>query len=163
TEAVLAGVEDAVKSHRNAPLGYGPAEGVAQLRAALVEYFAEQDIDASGDRLLVTTGAMQALDMLFRLFLDPGDLVTVERTTYPDLLVSPSTYQVEISELAVDAEGAQVDQLPDLIERGGRTPKVIYVMPTFHNPTGISMARERRDRLVELARRYGAVLIEDDP
>jgi len=142
-------------------LGYGPARGERSLLEALQRHFAREDVDASPERTMVTSGAMAGLDLVFRRLLDPGDMIVVESPTYSDSLISLSLARARVVELPMDDDGAQVEALPAIAAEMG-APRAIYVIPTFHNPTGVTMSFERRRRLVELARDLGAMLIEDD-
>src|SRR5690625_1410041 len=106
---------------------------------------------------------MQGLDLAFKLFVDPGDLVAVESPTYTNGSATALSYQAELLEVPVDHEGMVVDRLPELAEAAGRTPKVIYTVPTFQNPSGASMTLARREQLLALARARDATTIDDDP
>lgn len=142
---------------------YAATEGDPRLRDALLGLLADTPDRTTPERILVTAGGMQGLDLAFKLFVDPGDLVVVESPTYTNGSATALSYQAELLEVAVDEEGMQVDRLEELVARAGRTPKAIYAIPTFQNPSGASMSVERRHRLLELARRWGSVLIDDDP
>lgn len=144
-------------------LAYGSSDGEEPLREELPRLIEREGIDAQPERLIVTSGALHALDLTFRLLLDPGDLVVVEAPSYSDALASLATYEVQIAALPMDSDGAIVSALPDLVTEAGKEPKLIYTMPTFHNPVGVSLSHERRVQLLELAGRYGAAVVEDDP
>ncbi|MHA6799425.1 aminotransferase-like domain-containing protein [Bounagaea algeriensis] len=146
-----------------AAFGYSATEGDPPLREALLEALAGTSDETTADRLTVTSGGMQGLDLAFKLFVDPGDLVVVESPTYTNGSATAMAYGAKLLEVPVDEDGMVVEQLPDLVERAGRTPKVIYTIPTFQNPSGATMSLSRRHELLELARRWGAVLIDDDP
>jgi 2-aminoadipate transaminase len=118
---------------------------------------------ASEESLLITTGGMQGLDLACKMYLDPGDVVLTESPTYPNALVTIATYEGRVLECPTDSRGIVVDAIPDLVAREGRPPKLIYVIPNHQNPTGVSLADDRRPRLLELARTYNAVILEDDP
>ena len=147
----------------NAALNYGPTEGERTLRSALMNAMAGSGQPVREESLLITTGGMQGLDLVCKMFLDPGDLVLTESPTYPNALVSIATYEGRVLECPTDSHGIVVDAIPDLVARAGRAPKLIYVIPNHQNPTGVSLADERRPRLIELARGYNAVILEDDP
>ena len=147
----------------NSALNYGPTEGERTLRSALLAALAAWGQPASEESLLITTGGMQGLDLTCKMFLDPGDLVLTESPTYPNALVSIANYEARVLECPTDSEGIVVDAIPELVARAGRAPKLIYVIPNHQNPTGVSLAADRRPRLIELARSYNAVILEDDP
>jgi 2-aminoadipate transaminase len=114
-------------------------------------------------RLTITSGGMQGLDLACKLFVDPGDLFVVESPTYTNGSATARSYQADLLEVPVDEDGMQVDVLEDLVHRAGRTPKAIYAIPTFQNPSGATLSLERRRRLLELARSWGSMVIDDDP
>ncbi|HEX5762913.1 MAG TPA: PLP-dependent aminotransferase family protein [Solirubrobacterales bacterium] len=142
-------------------LAYGSARGEESLLEALQAHFAREGVDASPERTMVTSGAMAGIDLVFRRTVAPGDVVVVESPTYSDSLISLALNRAAVVELPLDAEGAQVDGLAAIAAEVG-PPRAIYVVPTFHNPTGVTMSVERRRRLVELAGELGSLLIEDD-
>ena len=142
---------------------YSATEGDPPLREALLEMLAGTSDETSADRLTITSGGMQGLDLACKLFVDPGDLVVVESPTYTNGSATALAYGAELLEVPVDNDGMVVDQLPELVEQTGRTPTVIYAIPTFQNPSGATMSLSRRHQLLELARRWGSVVIDDDP
>ncbi|MGH3095506.1 MAG: PLP-dependent aminotransferase family protein [Streptosporangiales bacterium] len=142
---------------------YAATEGDPRLRAAILAMLAGTDQETTADRLTVTSGGMQGLDLACKLFVDPGDLVVIESPTYTNGSATVLAYGGEVLEAPVDGDGLVVDALPDLVERAGRLPKAIYTVPTFQNPSGVTMSTPRRELLVDLARRWGAVIIDDDP
>lgn len=149
--------------HRPDAYDYGASEGDPRLREALLAELDGTTDATSAERLLVTAGGMQGLDLSFKLFVDPGDLVVVESPTYTNGSATAMSYQAQLLEVPVDHEGMQVDRLEEMVEQAGRSPKAIYAIPTFQNPSGASMSLERRHRLIELAQRWGSLLIDDDP
>ncbi|HZG55000.1 PLP-dependent aminotransferase family protein [Paenibacillus sp.] len=159
-EAIRAAYERVFERGAGA-LQYGVTEGVPALREWLTGFLAEKGVSTSADRLLVTTGSQQAIDLAFRVMLDPGDTVLVERPTYLAALQALSLADARAAEVDSDDEG----MLPDDLEAKLRThrPKIVYVTPTFSNPGGKTWSAERRRALVELARAHGALVIEDDP
>src|SRR5690625_5446835 len=129
----------------------------------MLEMLAGTSDETSADRLTITSGGMQGLDLACKLFVDPGDLVVVESPTYTNGSATALAYGAELLEVPVDNDGMVVDQLPELVGQTGRTPTVIYAIPTFQNPSGATMSLQRRHQLLELARRWGSVVIDDDP
>jgi 2-aminoadipate transaminase len=115
------------------------------------------------DRLTITAGGMQGLDLFGKLFIDPGDLVVIESPTYTNGSATALSYGAELLEVGVDADGMIIEELVDAVDRAGRKPKAIYVIPTFQNPSGTTLSLERRLRLLELARDWGSMIIDDDP
>ena len=143
--------------------GYGATEGDPPLREALLATLKGTSDETTADRLTITAGGMQGLDLACKLFVDAGDLVVVEGPTYTNGSATALSYGAELAEVPVDDDGMVVDELRGIAERAGRTPKVIYSVPTFQNPSGSTMSLERRQQLLELAREWGSVVIDDDP
>jgi 2-aminoadipate transaminase len=142
---------------------YGATEGEPRLLAALLGYLASTPEATTEERVTITSGGMQGLDLAFKLFVDPGDLVVVESPTYTNGSATALSYGAELLEVPMDADGLDVDELERLVEAGGRAPKAIYTIPNFQNPSGTTLSTARRVRLIELARRWNAVIIDDDP
>jgi 2-aminoadipate transaminase len=112
------------------------------------------------DQLVITSGAIEVLELVSRSFLDAGDQVVVEAPTYLGAIMAFRGYKAEIESVPLDDQGLQVDELERLLARGLR-PKLLYTIPDHQNPAGVSLALDRRLPLVELARRYGFVIVED--
>lgn len=146
-----------------AAFAYGASEGEVTLRGELLAYLATTPERTSAERLLITSGGMQGLDLAAKLFVDPGDLVIVEAPTYTNGSATLLAYGADILEAPIDDQGLIVEALPDLVHQAGRTPKAIYVIPNFQNPTGTAMSLERRHLLLDLARKWGTIIIDDDP
>jgi len=146
-----------------AALEYGDTFGWDPLRDFIVERMARQGMVAARDQIMVTTGAQQGLDLLCKLLLDPGDLVVVEGPTYLGALQTFDAYEATYLVVPVDADGMRVDQLEQALASAPRPPKLIYTIPTFQNPSGDTLSRQRRHRLLALAHAHGVALIEDDP
>ncbi len=142
---------------------YAATEGNPQLIEQIVAYQARLSRHIDAERILVTTGGMQGLDIAFKLMVDPGDLVIVESPTYTNGIATALSYQGQILEAPVDDDGLVVEALPGLVEATGKIPKVIYVIPNFQNPSGRTMSKARRQKLIELAEQWDAFIIDDDP
>jgi DNA-binding transcriptional MocR family regulator len=147
-------------------LPYGASAGPPALRRRLAERLTALEGHETGiDETLVTGGNSQALDHLVTLFCRPGDAVLVERPTYSLALSILHDHPVSIEALAFDEHGLDVAALERRLTEppaGGRPARLLYTIPTFHNPTGISLAPERRRRLVEVAAAHGLLIAEDD-
>lgn len=159
----IAALEESFAVSRTGRFDYGDSAGEPRLREAILRLVSDTEAETSDDRILVTTGGMQGLDLAFKLCVDPGDLVIVEAPTYTNGNATALSYGAEVLGAPTDAHGLIVDRLPELVERAGRTPKAIYTIPNFQNPMGVTLTRERKVRLLELAERWGAMIIEDDP
>ena len=112
------------------------------------------------DELVITSGAIEALELVGKSFLDPGDLVVVEGPTYLGAIMAFRSFEAEVVAVPLDEHGLEVDELERRLADGLR-PKVVYTIPDHQNPAGVSLARERRELLVELASRYGLLIVED--
>ena len=144
-------------------LTYGATEGEPVLLEALVDYLAGTADPVDADRITITAGGMQGLDLACKIFINPGDLVIVESPTYTNGSATALSYGADLLEAPVDQDGLIVEALPELIAAAGRTPKAIYTIPNFQNPSGVTLSLERRHRLLELAHEWNAVIIDDDP
>lgn len=143
-------------------LAYGPSRGHPALLGALRDLLTREGLQIEPERLLVTGGAMQGLDLIFRLTLAPGEPVYVEDPTYSDALDALRLTEARVVAMPMDEHGVRVGELPALAAQRG-PPRLIYTMPTFQNPTGVTLAGDRRGELVEFAASVGARLVEDDP
>ncbi|MGO1434525.1 MAG: PLP-dependent aminotransferase family protein [Canibacter sp.] len=149
-----------------APTGrydYGSSEGEKVLRDQILKISDELGTPSRDERLLVTTGAMQGLDLAFKLTVNPGDLVVVESPTYTNGNATALSYGAELLGAPVDDDGMVVEALPEMVEKAGRTPTAIYTVPNFQNPSGVTLSKKRRELLLELAERWNATIIDDDP
>jgi 2-aminoadipate transaminase len=141
-------------------LQYSPTEGYLPLRELLVRHMARYGIKVTPANVLITTGSQQGLDLIGRLFVNPGDRILTESPTYLGALQAWSAYQADYLPVPIDDEGLDVGRLEAQL-RGG--PKFLYILPNFQNPAGVTLSLERRHHLVELANHYGAPIVEDDP
>jgi 2-aminoadipate transaminase len=147
-------------------LQYGGGQGDPRLREMLVELMRLEGIHASSGDLVVTVGSQQALDLLARIFCDPGDVIVAEGPSYVGALSAFSQYQVQVRHVPLDGEGLHPDALAAELERlehEGRRVKFLYTVPNFHNPAGVTLVPSRRDRVVELARKHDVLIVEDNP
>jgi 2-aminoadipate transaminase len=142
---------------------YAATEGDPRLREALLDLLSTTPDATTPDRLTITAGGMQGLDLFGKLFIDPGDLVVVESPTYTNGSATALSYGAELLEVPTDDDGMNIDELKAAVGRAGREPKAIYVIPTFQNPSGTTMSLDRRLRLIELARSWNSMIIDDDP
>ena len=141
-------------------LQYSTTEGYLPLRELIVRHSARYGINVTSDNILITSGSQQALDLLGKILINPGDRILVESPTYLGALQAWSAYGAEYVTVPMDEFGMVTDNLEGALRSG---PKFIYVLPNFQNPTGVTLSEDRRHRLVELADRYGVPIVEDDP
>ena len=142
---------------------YGESAGEPRLREEIIKLSLSMGVKTSDERIVVTNGAMQGLDLAFKILTNPGDLVIVESPTYPNGYSTAKSYEADVVSARCDANGLVVEELPELVARLGRAPSVIYTIPTFQNPTGVTLSHDRRVLLLELAQQWGCTIIEDDP
>jgi 2-aminoadipate transaminase len=163
-EAVERAVREALKHGGASALQYGSSEGSVGLRGTIVDLMAEAGARVSEDDLVVTAGAQQALDLIARVFIDPGDVIVCEGPTYVGALQAFSTYRPRIECVPMDEHGMRIDALEGTLKRlGPRGAKFIYTIPNFQNPAGVTLSAERRRRLIELSHEYDIPIVEDDP
>src|SRR3989454_3204244 len=122
----------------------------------------EEGVEADPDDVVITDGAQQALDLVAKIFIDPGDTIAVEGPSYVGALSAFSAYEPNFLTIPLDDEGIVVDELEDALVRGAR-PKFVYTVPTFHNPAGVTLSLSRREHLVSLCRAAGIPIVEDNP
>ena len=154
TAAVLA-------DHPGAVLQYGATEGWQPLREGISAFMAAKGCSVAPDGLIVTTGSQQALDLIGKTLISPGDKVIVEAPTFLATIQCFRLYGADIVGAPIDADGVKVDVLEQLIEQ--HKPKLVYLIPTFGNPSGATLSLERRKRILELAARTQTIVVEDDP
>lgn len=142
---------------------YGATEGEPGLLETVVEHSSTTPEPTRPERLVITSGGMQGLDLAFKLFVDPGDLVVVESPTYTNGSGTALSYGADILEIPMDRDGMDVDALETLVAETGRTPRMIYTIPNFQNPSGTTLSEARRVRILELAHRWGSMVLDDDP
>jgi len=143
-------------------LQYGATEGYEPLRAQLADFMQAKGVqDVAPQELIVTTGSQQALDLLGKTMISPGDKVIVEGPTFLATIQCFRLYGAELITAPIDADGVQTDQLEALIAQ--HKPKFVYLIPTFGNPSGATLSLERRRKVLELAVKYQTLVVEDDP
>jgi 2-aminoadipate transaminase len=141
-------------------LQYGSTEGYQPLREMIARHTCRYGISVSADNILITSGSQQALDLIGKVFINPGDRILVEEPTYLGALQAWNAYGAEYVTVPMDEDGMVTDALEGALRSG---VKFIYVLPNFQNPTGVTLSLERRQALIEIADRYGVPIIEDDP
>ncbi len=163
-DATVAAATSALRDFGAEALQYGSSEGRSQVREVVVDLMAEVGVRVKPDDVVVTAGAQQALDLLAKIFIDPGDTIICEGPTYLGALQAFSAYQPRIVCIPTDAHGMRTDLLAAELEHlGPRGAKFIYTIPNFQNPAGVTLTPERRRELIEIAQAYDVPVIEDDP
>jgi 2-aminoadipate transaminase len=158
----------ALSVHRAETLQYAPRPGLADLRDWIAGYMRGEGVmGASAEDVLVVNGAKHGLDLVCRLLLDEGDSIVVSAPTYFTAIPIFKSFGVEFIEIPQDGEGLAAGELEGAIEqrkrRGLKLPKFVYDVPDFHNPTGVTMTRRRREALLELCEKTGMLFVEDSP
>jgi 2-aminoadipate transaminase len=143
-------------------LQYSSTEGYLPLREFLSSKMSKYRINVEPENIMMVNGSQQGLDLVGKLFINPFDCVLCSRPTYVGAIQAWNTYEAKFETVPLDADGMCVEEIPGLLEAGLR-PKLVYVLPNFHNPAGTTLTVERRMRLVEIARQYDLVILEDDP
>ena len=147
-------------------LQYGPTEGFEETKECIREVMAAEGMRPEPEDVIVTTGGQQAIDLITKTLIDPGDPVICEAPTYPGAVPVFCSYEADVYQVTTDDEGMRIDELEELLDRlsaAGRRPKFIYSVPTFQNPAGVTLSGERRRRLVEIAREREVLVVEDNP
>ena len=147
-------------------LQYGSGQGEESLREQILEVMALEGVRAHPDDVVVTTGSQQALDLVTRIFIDPGDVVLAEAPSYVGALGVFRAYQADVVHVPMDDDGLIPQALEETLSRlhrEGRRVKMLYTIPNFHNPAGVSLAPERRPQILQIAQRYGVLVLEDNP
>jgi 2-aminoadipate transaminase len=159
---VIRELSDELLTHDAAlALQYSPTEGLPDARAAVSGMISDaQGHSVDPDDVLITSGGIEALQLLARTFVDPGDRVLVEAPSYLGAIMAFSGFEADVDGVRVDSEGLQLEDLQRALT-GDRRPKLLYVIPDHQNPTGLSLAAERRPELVEMCRRAGVLIVED--
>jgi len=141
-------------------LQYSTTEGYRPLREMIARHTSRYAVEVTPDNILITSGSQQALDFMGRLFINRGDYIVVESPTYLGALQAWNAYGAQYIPVRTDENGMIVDELEAALRIG---PKFIYVLPNFQNPSGVTLSLERRQKLIELADKYGVPIVEDDP
>ncbi|MGD9955477.1 MAG: PLP-dependent aminotransferase family protein [Candidatus Nanopelagicales bacterium] len=165
-DAVADTVARLIRDRGTVALQYGSGQGDVTLREQILEVMEPVGVRAHPDDIVVTAGSQMALDLVVRVFCDPGDVILAEAPTYVTALGVFSAYQCEVVHVPMDDQGMRADALREAIasvRAQGKNPKLIYTIPSFHNPGGVTQGPERRAEVLEAARSNGILLLEDDP
>lgn len=166
-ESLVNGALEKVMSE-NGPMAmqYGSGQGVPALREQILEIMALEGINASVDDVVVTTGSQQALDLVTKLFIDPGDVILAEAPSYVGAIGVFRSYQADVVHVLMDEHGLIPEKLREAIaqvQASGRTIKFLYTIPNFHNPAGVTLSAERRPEILQICQDNGILILEDNP
>ena len=156
--------EEVIAQKGHTAMNYGPTAGITPFREWLAEYMTRSGRASKAEECLVTTGAIAALDLICKVFLDPGDVVIVGEPSYVAALHVIKSYQGRCAGVPLDDKGIQPDALKSKLEdlqQQSLHPKFIYLVPSFQNPTGVTLSETRRKKIIELSVTYNVLLIED--
>lgn len=165
-DAVADVVGELVRRDGVVALQYGSGQGHPILREQICAVMSLEGISAHADEVVVTVGSQQALDLVTRVFIDPGDVIIAEAPSYVGALGTFSAYQADVVQVPMDNDGLIPDRLRAAIasvRASGRTVKFLYTVPNFHNPAGVSLVEERRSQILDICREAGLLVLEDNP
>jgi 2-aminoadipate transaminase len=149
-----------LKENGSRALQYGPTEGFLPLRELICLDAAKKGFQITPDNVLITSGSQQALDLIGKIFVNRGDHILVECPTYLGALQAWSVYGSEYVAVSSDENGIQTEHMEEALKA---SPKIMYILPNFQNPTGVTIPLDRREKIIELSEHYGVPIIEDDP
>ena len=153
---------EAIDRYGTNALQYGGTEGLPGLRAGIADYLSSTaGVRCTADNILPVQGSSQAFDLLLKALIDPGDVILVESPTFLGAIQAMRIYKAQLIAMPMDEGGVIVDEVEKLVQK--HHPKMMYIIPTFQNPTGRTLLLERRKALAEMAAKYGFVIAEDDP
>ena len=159
-------VEKLIKDHGQEALQYGSGQGHPKLREQICDVMALEGIRANPDDILVTTGSQQALDLISRIFIDPGDVVLVEAPSYVGALGTFSQYEASVVHVEMDKDGLVPEALRQAIKTlryQGRRIKFLYLIPNYQNPAGVLLPADRRTEILDICRTEKIFIVEDNP
>jgi 2-aminoadipate transaminase len=165
-ELVSGALERVMRDHGPEALQYGSGQGTPAIREQILEVMALEGIRASVDDVVVTTGSQQALDLVTKLFIDKGDVILAESPSYVGAIGVFRSYQADVVHVATDGDGLVPESLRETITRvraQGKTIKLLYLIPNFHNPAGVTLSWARRLEIIEIARANDILILEDNP
>ncbi|HYD83907.1 MAG TPA: PLP-dependent aminotransferase family protein, partial [Opitutus sp.] len=160
-DAVSRAAQQVLASDGPSALQYGPSEGYMPLREWIAAEMNRRGVKASSNEVLVTSGSQQVLDLAGKLFLNRGDVVLTENPTYLAAIQAFQTMEARFVPVPTDDNGLIPDTIPELIRQ--HRPKFLYTIPNFQNPTGVTLAADRRQKLARIAADHSLTILEDDP
>jgi len=166
TELVSAALERVMRDHGPVALQYGSGQGTIPIREQILEVMALEGIRASVDDVVVTTGSQQGLDLVTKLFINPGDVILAESPSYVGAIGVFRSYQAEMVHVATDQDGLVPESLRETIrsvKASGKSIKFLYLIPNFQNPSGVTLTWQRRIEILEITKANGILVLEDNP
>jgi 2-aminoadipate transaminase len=159
-------IDGVVREHGTVAMQYGSGQGIGELREQITEVMRLEGIEAHPDDVVVTVGSQQAVDLVTRIFCDPGDVIICEAPSYVGALGVFKSYQCDVVHAEMDADGLVPDALRAAIasvRAAGKRIKFLYTIPNFHNPAGVTMSLERRHEIVRICAEEDVLILEDNP
>jgi 2-aminoadipate transaminase len=159
-------VKEVIEENGDKALQYGTTEGDDRLRELIAENYNQEGFEITKDNILITTASQQGLDLLAKIFIDPGDIVLVGLPSYLGGLGAFNAYGAKMIGIEFDENGMKSDKVEEKIlelQKEGKKPKFIYIIPDFQNPAGITMPESRRKEMITIARKYEILIVEDSP
>lgn len=159
-------LNDVLKKDGGQALQYGITEGYAPLREAVANRMNKKGIDCSKDEVLIVSGSQQVIDLMGKIFIDPHDTVVVTAPTYLAAITGFSALQASFESIPIDQNNMRMDIFEERIKKLAKRsnpPEIVYALPNFQNPAGVTMPEKNRKRLVDLASEYDFIILEDDP
>jgi len=158
--------DDVLKKDGPKALQYGITEGCPQLRESVAQRMKKKGIETSKDNVLIVSGSQQVIDLVGKVFIDPGDSIVISAPTYLTALTGWAVYQTTFESIPIDQDNMRIDLFEDRMKKLAKRanpPEIVYALPNFQNPAGVTMPEKNRRRLVDLASDYDFLIIEDDP
>ncbi|MCJ7464015.1 MAG: PLP-dependent aminotransferase family protein, partial [Thermoplasmata archaeon] len=157
---------DVLKKDGAQALQYGITEGYAPLRESVAERMKKRGMDVSKENVLIVSGSQQAIDLMGKIFIDPRDTIVISAPTYLAALTNWAIMQATFESVPIDHDNMRMDIFEERVKRLSKRanpPEIVYVLPNFQNPAGVTMPEKNRKKLVDLASEYDFIVLEDDP
>lgn len=158
--------DDILKKDGAKALQYGITEGCPQLRESVADRMKKKGMDVTKDNVLIVSGSQQVIDLAGKVFIDPGDTIVISAPTYLTALTGWAVYQADFESIPIDKDNMRIDLFEERMKKLSRRanpPEIVYALPNFQNPAGVTMPEKSRKKLVDLASEYDFLIIEDDP
>ncbi len=166
TQEFAQAAQQVIQQDYHKSLQYGATEGDKRFRQAVIDWLTQEGLPLRLDEIIATSAAQQGLDLICKVFLDPGDLVYCDLPTYLGAIQAFTAYQAEKIGIPMEEDGMNLEVLKSKLEearRADKRPKLVYIVPNFQNPSGITLSEAKRKELVEIAQQYNLLIMEDDP
>lgn len=166
TKALAESAKNCIQKNPDKSLGYGLTSGISELKLKISEFLKDDKIKSKEENILITNGSQQGIDLIMRTYFDPGDIIALSDPTYVGAIATMRAYRPKFLTIPLDNEGMDIDFLEKELKTlkiKRKKLKAVYIIPNFQNPTGVTLSMKRREKLIELAKRYDFMILEDDP